>query len=443
MPSMGLGLGLVRSGAGSTPINFFNSFVFSTASLDLNFAESKYRQSVGGEVFTSPSSITGWSYSRTGTRTVLNVAGESINFGPNIPAITDRGIFVGSAAEASGADVMPTITRSELGSNSTIYAEFYRSSTPASDNVIWALNGNNPGYATNGAIRPNGSISNNSANYRAIVKTAFSYTVGVNHSYASDDGQQIDDDLTIGGTVSGKTFLGVGRYATSTAFGQSNTYIKRLSIFPRRFGTEALRVLTIQPGLVLAGVGDSIMKGDGVNEFLPIVAASLGSDVFAPNYGVNGQSWVYDWPSDPAIGTMVSDHLNKVSELLEVPTQRGHKMIAFAGTNGIVLKGNSAAQEYADFETWITTALSSGWTASNITICTMLPRTGVSEVTRSDYNALLVSGAATYGYKLARFDLDSTIGAAGANTNTTYFSDGTHPTNAGHAILANILIAVI
>ena len=118
-------------------------------------------------------------------------------------------------------------------------------------------------------------------------------------------------------------------------------------------------------------------------------------------------------------------------------------MIAFAGTNGIAIKGNSAAQEYADFVTWITTALSKGWTASNIAVCTMLPRAGVSEITRRNYNALLINGVATYGYQIVRFDLDSIMGKGGANSNQTYYSDGTHPTTAGHAILANLVTQVI
>jgi len=197
-----------------------------------------------------------------------------------------------------------------------------------------------------------------------------------------------------------------------------------------------------QGSKILAGVGDSIMKGDGVDEFLPIVAANLGVDVSVYNYGVNGQSWVYDWSGDPAVGTMTSN-LDTVSLLLETPTPGGHKMIAFAGTNGIAIKGNSAAQEYADFVTWIATALSKGWTASNIAVCTMLPRSGVNETTRRNYNALLIGGAAIYGYQIIRFDLDSIMGRGGADSNQTYYSDGTHPTTAGHAILANSVIQVI
>jgi lysophospholipase L1-like esterase len=130
------------------------------------------------------------------------------------------------------------------------------------------------------------------------------------------------------------------------------------------------------------------------------------------------------------------------------PAQRGgipNYLVVFAGTNGIhpSLGNHSAATEYADFQSYIAARTAAGWAATRIAVCTMLPRTGVDETVRTTFNALLVSGASTYGYKVARFDLNASIGAAGQNLDTTYFYDGTHMTDAGHAIAASIISAVL
>lgn len=413
---------------------------FADATWDANFAAGEYREAVDGDVFHTPSGLTGWTYSRTGTRTAAYLDGSTADFGANVPAITDKGILVAVADGTSGYDVMPIIALAALESEATVYIEWHNDASPTTGEILFTLNGNAPGFSTKGAIHSGGALDD-SADLAAVNMAAFAYD-GTDWSRCLNGAPLgLYEDYTVT-PVTGKTGVGVGRYHTATAFGQPNVYIRRLAVLPRKISGQGLRVLTTQPDLVLAGVGDSIMKGDAVDEFLPIVAAALGSNVFAPNYGVNGSSWVYDWGSDAHVGTLTDDAV-ATGGLLDVATPQGHKMVAFAGTNGIVLKGNSAAQEYADFETWLAATLTQGWLASDIVVCTMLPRTGVSEVTRAAYNALLVAGAATHGYRLARFDLDSTIGVSGADLNTTYYSDGTHPTTAGHALLAQIVIAAL
>ncbi len=131
-----------------------------------------------------------------------------------------------------------------------------------------------------------------------------------------------------------------------------------------------------------------------------------------------------------------------MAAVLDIPA-RTYKMTAFAGTNDFCFRDPAItpAQSYADFETWLGLTLAEGWSVGNIVVVTMLPRTDLNEVTRSTYNALLVAGAATHGYRLARVDLDPTIGVAGANLDTDLYLDGTHPTTAGHAIIASIVAA--
>ncbi len=195
--------------------------------------------------------------------------------------------------------------------------------------------------------------------------------------------------------------------------------------------------------VVYAAVGDSITSGEagGATVFVPAVGASLSDDTYIGNFGDAGSSWDYDWSGTPHVGTAITD-VPTVAAVLDIPA-RTYKMTAFAGTNDFCFRDPAItpAQSYADFETWLGLTLAEGWSVGNIVVVTMLPRTDLNEVTRSTYNALLVAGAATHGYRLARVDLDPTIGVAGANLDTDLYLDGTHPTTAGHAIIASIVAA--
>lgn len=191
--------------------------------------------------------------------------------------------------------------------------------------------------------------------------------------------------------------------------------------------------------------GDSITIDQAYSNYSyvlhSLLTATLGKRASLTQRGTNGISYNYDWSGDPGTSTMTQDAV-----LFVDPTRRAgmpNYLVVFAGTNGLhpSLGNHSAATEYADFQVYIGARLAAGWVADNIIVCTMLPRTGISEVVRSAFNAALVGGASTYGYRLARFDLDANIGAAGQNLDTTYIYDGTHLTVAGDVIAAQIIHA--
>ena len=187
--------------------------------------------------------------------------------------------------------------------------------------------------------------------------------------------------------------------------------------------------------------GDSISLTSGCNKtYLPRLPALLTGNTRWIRCGANGHSWAYAWPSSGYAYTMMQDAPLRVDpQRISVPNW----LIAFAGTNGIILGGHSAATEAADAATYLDARIAAGWDATKIVVCTMLPRTGDNDATRAAYNTALVSAANARGCKLARLDLDATIGPDGADTNLTYFSDGTHPTDAGHAIIATLIAAQI
>lgn len=211
-------------------------------------------------------------------------------------------------------------------------------------------------------------------------------------------------------------------------------------------GVISPNVATQAADLYMVTEGDSITRDQGPSNYTYVVANTVVTNkALKPKVlerGVNGISWNYAWSGDPYTQTMIQDapaNVDATRNNLAIPNW----LIGFAGTNGIALNGNSAAVEYAAFQTWIAARIAAGWSPGNIVIVTMLPRTAVSNVTRASYNALLVGGASTYGYKLARADLNAMIGANGQDLDPLYFYDGTHLTVLGQSILGGIVYGVM
>lgn len=168
---------------------------------------------------------------------------------------------------------------------------------------------------------------------------------------------------------------------------------------------------------------------------------STGNRAAVAQRGINGISWDYRWPFESYDATLSTDAPTYVD-----PVQVSgidNWLIAWAGTNGLALAGNSAASEYADLVEYLGDRISAGWDAGKIVVPTMLPRSGFSETTRGDYNAAIVADATAIGYRVARLDLDPDIGGAGDEANGTYYYDGIHLTDAGQTKVAAILYDVI
>lgn len=196
----------------------------------------------------------------------------------------------------------------------------------------------------------------------------------------------------------------------------------------------------------LVAHGDSMsLTGNVQQTYLPRVIRMLKTAGYGVSgwtrCGINGASWAYAWPNAGYASDMTADALLRVDTVKSASLTNW--LIVFAGTNGILLGSHSAATEYANFKTYIAARISAGWTGSRIVVCTMLPRTTLSESTRSTYNASLVGDDAGTGYKVVRLDLDPNLGLAGQNLNLSWFLDGTHPTDAGHAIIAQLIFNAI
>lgn len=166
-----------------------------------------------------------------------------------------------------------------------------------------------------------------------------------------------------------------------------------------------------------------------------------GLAVTASNEATASIGWAWNTSGAKTTPNLISLAATQVDPLLNAPNSPW--LILFAGTNDITY-GDTAAQAYASFQTYIAARLAAGWPAARTIVCTMLPRGSAVEAARTPYNASLVSGASTYGYKLARLDLDPNIGQANQNTNPEFYEQtfAIHPNIAGMTIVASDIAAI-
>lgn len=191
-------------------------------------------------------------------------------------------------------------------------------------------------------------------------------------------------------------------------------------------------------GTIIA-VGDSLTDGSGgVTSWPTRMATDLG--LTAINHGHGAEGWAFNATGGTSNPTLISRAAAEVDA--NVGTVPQPFLILWAGTNDMVW-GATPAQAYASFSTYMDARLAAGWARGKIVVLTCLPRDpGQVEEDRVAYNSLLVSGQATYGYSIVRLDLDSRIGVADANLNTTYYNvDQTHLKNAGQQVVADLVEA--
>lgn len=214
---------------------------------------------------------------------------------------------------------------------------------------------------------------------------------------------------------------------------------------PARFAKPARPA----PSAWLVCHGDSITEGYGATGYRTThagsycvqAAAGVAGQTVAPVLlGINGQglNYIYSVYPSSTFGTLTADAVTRVDPIL---AQTGTKyLVVFAGTNDIFLNSSSGAATWTLLESYISARISAGWMAGNICVGTMLPRQGSNESARSTLNGSIRSNAAGTGYKVCDFAANSTIGDAGDENNATYYLDTIHPTDAGHAIMATIIV---
>lgn len=113
------------------------------------------------------------------------------------------------------------------------------------------------------------------------------------------------------------------------------------------------------------------------------------------------------------------------------------------GTNDLLTFGADSC--YAHMMAYATARQVAGWKVAISTVLSRTPsgaRAGY-ETSRDSLNTLLNNTTQTSSFKIVNFGQDSNLSDPNAYSNTTYFSDGIHPTATGYKLIAKYVANVI
>jgi hypothetical protein len=122
---------------------------------------------------------------------------------------------------------------------------------------------------------------------------------------------------------------------------------------------------------------------------------------------------------------------------------RKHILSSFIGTNDLGLSNGSVLPGWINsYAAYCDARRALGW---KVVVCTLLPsnRYAAFNTDRATVNNALRGWVGVHCDALVDFAADATMGPDSACTNTTYYMDGIHPTEAGHNILMPIWKQVI
>ena len=198
----------------------------------------------------------------------------------------------------------------------------------------------------------------------------------------------------------------------------------------------ALSGNTITPERIYVAEGDSITAGFGTsNGGYPTLFGSNSTPIV---HGVNAG----------VSASQISDLTNRavVEDGIIPPIKGNRKFILSVLIGANDLTGVSVSQFLTNLSTYLDARRAAGWT---VVVGTILPTTrtafggGTFNTARNTANTTIRTWVGTHADAVADFAADPTIGPDAAAANTTYYQDGTHPTDVGQAILETVLRPVI
>lgn len=207
-------------------------------------------------------------------------------------------------------------------------------------------------------------------------------------------------------------------------------------------GIGGFHVVSNATGFI-AFLGDSITRGYNPNEVEDSYAPKLVRLCNAPawhfaNLGKNSARLSYG--ADPTLDI----NQIRITSLSPAFTSSKGIVIVYGGTNDGFLDGKSAAQWWTDYKV-ITAGVRASHPNAKIIGVTPAPRQNDVgfETVRQAVRTLMNGGEANTDY-ICDFGGNTTMCLnAVSSTNTTYWSDQIHPTNAGHDILAGMLLTQV
>lgn len=190
----------------------------------------------------------------------------------------------------------------------------------------------------------------------------------------------------------------------------------------------------LSTGGVLLYNGDSITASSTAstlrNGYAHQVTPSLATNPRQFNFAGGGEQLVNDLPGG-------SSDFN-ANEALILSRYSSVRRVVFVhkGTNDMGLGSRTAAQLYANLQTYCAAVRSGG---GMVIVSTLLPRTsyGTSSLGEfTTFNTNVRTNWASFADGFVDFANNATMGAGGAAANTTLYSDGLHPTAYGNSLLA-------
>lgn len=199
---------------------------------------------------------------------------------------------------------------------------------------------------------------------------------------------------------------------------------------------QATRVmLADNPQITVPDTRAVIIEGDSIsaalNGFAYIGFPNLSPAAHGPNLAVSGSDMtavIARTPAvDAAIGRAVAAGRTPIVSLL-------------IGANIFRTGAGTGASAAAQVAPWCDARRALG---AKVVLGTVLPisyagSVGDANVRRNDYNTIVRTWVGTHVDAIADFAADPIMGPDGASDNTTYYSDGLHPTAAGHVVLEPI-----
>ena len=248
-------------------------------------------------------------------------------------------------------------------------------------------------------------------------------------AYAATIAPNVINWVQMANTFLSTTWTLPGEVAYTSIYTAAHTSAQRSAQFTAISAKLSGRGITLSAlPKIIAYDGDSITLGSGVTGYPIATAALLTNPVQGRNFAVSG-----------SIMTDLTSRASTVNALASASRSK-NVLVVSMGHNDLVA-ATTAAAYVASLKAYCLAARAAGWNQIVVTAC--LPSTSAGYNTkRNAANALILADSSFYeGY--VRWDLEATMGPDAAASNATYYPDGTHPSTAGHALLAVPLAAML
>ncbi len=182
---------------------------------------------------------------------------------------------------------------------------------------------------------------------------------------------------------------------------------------------------------VLVAEGDSITAGTGVSTYPYRFGPNANPGLYGVVYATTGSTI-----------TTMEGRATKVDGIIPpTTTDRTFILSVLIGANDLPTDGGSTASWLTQLAAYLDARRAAGY---KVALCTVLPRTtGSFNTARNEVNAILRTWVGTHADAICDFAANATMGPDAAASNTTYYSDGTHPTAAGQVILETVYRSTI